>query len=71
MKKNKVVIHLMGRDYTLLTDEDAAQVQRLARYVGGVCGRRGGAVIVSGRAQATQLVFYVLEINNVHFCCFK
>lgn len=33
MKKNKVVIHLMGRDYTLLTDEDAAQVQRLARYV--------------------------------------
>lgn len=33
MKKNKVVIHLMGRDYTLLTDEDAAQVKRLARYV--------------------------------------
>ena len=33
MKKNKVVIHLMGRDYTLLTDEDTAQVQRLARYV--------------------------------------
>lgn len=33
MKKNKVVIHLMGRDYALLTDEDAAQVQRLARYV--------------------------------------
>lgn len=33
MKKNKVVIHLMGRDYALLTDQDAAQVQRLARYV--------------------------------------
>ena len=33
MKKNKVIIHLMGRDYALLTDEDAAQVQRLARYV--------------------------------------
>ena len=33
MKKNKVVIHLMGRDYTLLTDEDAAQVQRLARGI--------------------------------------
>lgn len=33
MKKNKVVIHLMGRDYALLTDEDVAQVQRLARYV--------------------------------------
>lgn len=45
--------------------------QRLPRYVGGVCGRRGGAVIVSGRTQATQLVFYILEINNVHFCCFK
>ena len=23
----------MGRDYALLTDEDAAQVQRMARYV--------------------------------------
>lgn len=33
MKKNKVVVYLMGRDYTLLTDEDAAQVQRMARYV--------------------------------------
>ena len=33
MKKNKVIIHLMGKDYALLTDEDAAQVQRLARYV--------------------------------------
>ena len=33
MKKNKVVIHLMGRDYALLTDEDTVQVQRLARYV--------------------------------------
>ncbi len=33
MKKNKVLIHLMGREYALLTDEDAAQVQRIARYV--------------------------------------
>lgn len=33
MKKNKVFIHLMGRDYALLTDQDAKQVQRLARYV--------------------------------------
>jgi cell division protein ZapA (FtsZ GTPase activity inhibitor) len=33
VKKNKVVIHLMGRDYSLLTDQDATQVQRLARYV--------------------------------------
>ena len=33
MKKNKVVIHLMGRDYALLTDQDTAQVQRLSRYV--------------------------------------
>ena len=33
MKKNKVFIHLMGRDYALLTDQDVAQVQRLARYV--------------------------------------
>ena len=33
MKKNKVFIHLMGRDYALLTDQDVAQVQRLSRYV--------------------------------------
>lgn len=46
MKKNKVVIHLMGRDYTLLTDEDAAQVQRLARYV----DRRMREVSITTRA---------------------
>ena len=33
MKKNKVVIHLMGRDYALLTDQPADKVQRLATYV--------------------------------------
>ena len=33
MKKNKVVIHPMGRDYALLTDQPADKVQRLARYV--------------------------------------
>ena len=33
MKKNKVVIHLMCRDYALLTDQPADKVQRLARYV--------------------------------------
>ena len=33
VKKNKVFIHLMGRDYALLTDQDTKQVQRLARYV--------------------------------------
>ena len=32
-KKNKVIVHLMGREYTLLTQEDPAQVQRVARYV--------------------------------------
>ena len=46
MKKNKVVIHLMGRDYTLLTDEDTAQVQRLARYV----DRRMREVSITTRA---------------------
>ena len=46
MKKNKVVIHLMGRDYALLTDEDAAQVQRLARYV----DRKMREVSISTRA---------------------
>lgn len=33
MKKNKVVIHLMGHDYALLTDQPPEQVQRTARYV--------------------------------------
>jgi len=33
VKKNKVFIHLMGRDYALLTDQDTRHVQRLARYV--------------------------------------
>ena len=33
VKKNKVFIHLMGREYALLTDQDVQQVQRLARYV--------------------------------------
>lgn len=33
MKKNKVVIHIMGHDYPLLTDQDPEQVQRVARYV--------------------------------------
>ena len=33
VKKNKVVIHLRGRYYALLTEEDPAQVQRVARYV--------------------------------------
>ena len=33
MKKYKVVVHLMGHDYTLLTDQSPEQVQRVARYV--------------------------------------
>ena len=33
MKKNKVFIQLMGREYALLNDQDVKQVQRLSRYV--------------------------------------
>lgn len=33
MKKNKVVIHLMGHDYSLLTEQSPEQVQREAQYV--------------------------------------
>ncbi|MBR4040108.1 MAG: cell division protein ZapA [Clostridia bacterium] len=33
MKKNKVFIRLMGREYALLTDQDVGQVQRISRYV--------------------------------------
>ena len=33
MNKNKVVVHLMGRDYTLVTDQQPDKVQSLSRYV--------------------------------------
>ena len=33
MNKNKVVVHLMGRDYTLVTDQQPDKVQRLSRSV--------------------------------------
>ena len=33
MKKNKVVIHLMGHDYSRLTEQSPEQVQREAQYV--------------------------------------
>lgn len=33
VKKNRVVIHLMGHDYAMLTDQPGEQVQRIARYV--------------------------------------
>ena len=33
VKKNRVVIHLMGHDYRMLTDQPVEQVQRIARYV--------------------------------------
>ena len=46
MKKNKVVIHLMGRDYTLLSDQQPEKVQRVARYV----DRKMRAVAITTRA---------------------
>lgn len=33
VNKNRVVIHLMGHDYPMLTDQPVDQVQRIARYV--------------------------------------
>lgn len=33
VKKNRVVIHLWGHDYPMLTDQPVEQVQRIARYV--------------------------------------
>ena len=33
MNKNKVVVHMMGHDYTMVTDQPSEQVQRLARSV--------------------------------------
>ena len=51
MKKNKVVIHLMGRDYALLTDQPADKVQRLARYV----DRKMREVAITTRAGETMV----------------
>lgn len=33
MKKNKVSVRLMGRDYALLTDQPPERVQSVARYI--------------------------------------
>ena len=33
MKKNKISVRLMGRDYSLLTDQTPQKVQTVARYV--------------------------------------
>ena len=46
MKKNKVSVSLMGREYALLTQEEPAQVQRVARYV----DRRLREAAISSRA---------------------
>ena len=33
MNKNKVIVLLMGREYTMVTDQQPEKVQRLSRYV--------------------------------------
>ena len=33
MKKNRVVVRLMGHDYALLTDQTPEEAQRVARYL--------------------------------------
>lgn len=48
-KKNRVVIHLMGHDYSLLTEEAPDKVQRLARYV----DRRMREIAITTRAGET------------------
>lgn len=51
MKKNKVVIHLMGHDYALLTDQTPEQVQRTARYV----DRKMRELAITTRASETMV----------------
>ena len=46
MKKNRVVVRLMGRDYTLLTDQPPEDAQRVARYV----DRRMRELAITARA---------------------
>jgi len=51
VKKNKVVIHLMGHDYALLTDQTPEQVQRTARYV----DRKMRELAITTRASETMV----------------
>ena len=46
MNKNRVVVRLMGRDYTLLTDQPPENAQRVARYV----DRRMRELAITARA---------------------
>ena len=51
MNKNKVVVHLMGRDYTLVMDQQPDKVQRLSRYV----DRRMRELVILTRAGENML----------------
>ena len=46
MKKNRVVVRLMGHDYALLTDQPPEETQRVARYV----DRRMRELAITARA---------------------
>ena len=46
MKKNRVVVRLMGRDYALLTDQPPEETQRVAHYV----DRRMRELAITARA---------------------
>ena len=46
MNKTRVVVRLMGRDYTLLTDQPPEDAQRVARYV----DRRMRELAITARA---------------------
>lgn len=65
MKKNKVVIHLMGHDYTLLTDQQPEKVQRLARYV----DRKMREVAITTRAGETMVpMLTAMTLADELFC---
>ena len=49
MKKNRVVVRLMGHDYALLTDQPPEETQRVARYV----DRRMRELAITARASET------------------
>ena len=71
LKKNKVVVHLMGRDYTLLTQEDPAQVQRVSRYLdrrlreAAIASRAGDAMAMTLTAMTIAGELFRAQDENI------
>ena len=71
MKKNKVVIHLMGHDYSLLTEQSPELVQREAKYVDrklrelAITTRAGDSVVATLTAMTIADELFRAQDENV------